>query len=59
MFPTTATIRAEKRDRVAGGQQQLPTGKVVPDCYNISSSSSALQKNIDIFTTVSISNPKL
>jgi hypothetical protein len=33
MFPTTATIRAAKRDRVAGGQQQLPTGKVVPDCY--------------------------
>jgi hypothetical protein len=27
MFPTTATIRAAKRDRVAGGQQQLPTGK--------------------------------
>jgi hypothetical protein len=33
MFPTTATIRAAKRDRVAGGQQQLPTGKVVSDCY--------------------------
>jgi hypothetical protein len=26
MFPTTATIRAAKRDRVAGGQQQVPTG---------------------------------
>jgi hypothetical protein len=33
MLPTTATIRAAKQDRVAGGQQQLPTGKVVPDCY--------------------------
>jgi hypothetical protein len=36
MFPTTATIRAAKRDRVAGVQQQLPTGKVVSDCYNVS-----------------------
>jgi hypothetical protein len=33
MFPTTATIRAAKRDHVAGGQQQLPTGKVVSDFY--------------------------
>jgi hypothetical protein len=34
MFPTKATIRAAKRDRVAGVQQQLPTSKVVSDCYN-------------------------
>jgi hypothetical protein len=34
MFPTTATVRAAKRDRVAGGQQQLHTGNVMSDCYN-------------------------
>jgi hypothetical protein len=39
MFPTTATIRAAKQDRVAGGQQQLHTGKVMSDGYNTSLSS--------------------
>jgi hypothetical protein len=35
MFPTTATIRAAKLDHVAGGQQQLPTGKVMSDCHSM------------------------
>jgi hypothetical protein len=34
MFPTIATIRAAKLDHVAGGQQQLPTGKVMSHCYS-------------------------
>jgi hypothetical protein len=34
MFPTIATIRAAKWDHVAGGQQQLHTGKVMSDCYS-------------------------
>jgi hypothetical protein len=34
MFPTIATIRAAKRDLVAGGKQQLHTDKVTSDRYD-------------------------
>jgi hypothetical protein len=48
MFPTTATIRAAKRDRVAGVQQQLPTGKVVSDCYITEGLAMQLDESTDV-----------
>jgi hypothetical protein len=48
MFPTIATIRAAKRDRVAGGQQQLHTDKVMSDCYNTKSQRSVMLANTAI-----------
>jgi hypothetical protein len=50
MFPTTATIRAAKRDRVAG-VQQLPTGTVVSDSYSMYST---VQLNVAIVNVHSL-----